>query len=57
MCGVTGMFDPRGDAVPIDELERMTDRIAHRGPDDRGTYAAPGLALGHVRLSILDLTA
>ncbi|HVM05302.1 MAG TPA: asparagine synthase (glutamine-hydrolyzing) [Acidimicrobiales bacterium] len=57
MCGVTGIFDPRGDALPTDELERMTDRIAHRGPDDRGTFVAPGLALGHVRLSILDLSA
>jgi asparagine synthase (glutamine-hydrolysing) len=36
-------------------LERMTDRLRHRGPDDRGTFEAPGVALGVRRLSIVDV--
>jgi asparagine synthase (glutamine-hydrolysing) len=40
------------------ELSRMTDRLLHRGPDDGGTWidADAGIALGHRRLSILDLS-
>ena len=33
----------------------MTDVMTHRGPDDRGTYEAPGIALGMRRLSIVDI--
>ena len=33
----------------------MTDSMTHRGPNDRGTYAAPGVALGASRLSIVDV--
>jgi asparagine synthase (glutamine-hydrolysing) len=36
-------------------LDRMTDMMVHRGPDDRGTYLAPGVALGVRRLSIVDV--
>ena len=36
-------------------LDRMTDAMEHRGPDDRGTYEAPGVALGVRRLSIVDV--
>jgi len=59
MCGVTGFW---GDARQAAELEAsaraMSDRLRHRGPDDAGTWCDPeaGLALGHRRLSILDLS-
>src|SRR6266702_3257237 len=36
------------------ELEAALDAIAHRGPDGRGTWRAPGIALGHVRLAVTD---
>ena len=36
-------------------LDRMTDSMVHRGPDDRGTYEAAGVALGARRLSIVDV--
>jgi asparagine synthase (glutamine-hydrolysing) len=36
-------------------LDRMTDAMRHRGPNDRGTYMAPGVALGVRRLSIVDV--
>ncbi|MGE0668550.1 MAG: XrtA/PEP-CTERM system amidotransferase [Sphingomonadales bacterium] len=56
MCGLAGMFDGRGER-PMDRglLQRMTDAIAHRGPDGAGLFTAPGVALGHRRLSIIDI--
>ena len=41
--------------LPAGVLDRMTDALEHRGPDDRGTYEAPGVALGVRRLSIVDV--
>jgi asparagine synthase (glutamine-hydrolysing) len=45
------------DGSPVDRsrLERMLASIGHRGPDARGLHLEPGLGLGHVRLSIIDL--
>lgn len=58
MCGIAGWLSYQG---PVDAaiLDRMTDRLAHRGPDDRGTYISTEkrVGLGHRRLSILDLSA
>jgi len=57
MCGITGRvnYDP---LRPIDRgvLEAMTGAVAHRGPDAAGYYLAPGIGLGHRRLSIIDLS-
>jgi asparagine synthase (glutamine-hydrolysing) len=57
MCGIAGLFDTRGER-PFDPalIGRMTDVIAHRGPDGDGVHLAPGLALGHRRLAIIDLS-
>jgi asparagine synthase (glutamine-hydrolysing) len=41
--------------VASDVLDRMTDVMTHRGPNDRGTYSADGIALGVRRLSIVDV--
>ena len=56
MCGITGLFDTRGQR-PIDRaaLQRMNDSQLHRGPDDGSLYTEPGLGLGHRRLSIIDI--
>jgi asparagine synthase (glutamine-hydrolysing) len=56
MCGLTGLFDTTG-TRPFgqDLIQRMTDVIAHRGPDGDGFHLEPGLALGHRRLAIIDL--
>jgi len=56
MCGIAGIFHlttPK----PVDpaRVERMCDAIAHRGPDGAGVWTAPGIGLGHRRLSIIDL--
>jgi asparagine synthase (glutamine-hydrolysing) len=55
VCGIAGLFDTRGHARFDDALiQRMTDAVAHRGPDGSGIHIEPGLALGHRRLSIID---
>jgi asparagine synthase (glutamine-hydrolysing) len=56
MCGICGMVDFRGAPVVPDVLRRMTDALAHRGPDGRGVFIDGGVGLGHRRLAILDLT-
>lgn len=61
MCGITGLLSARADTQP-EVLARtvlaMTATLTHRGPDDAGTWvdAEAGVALGHRRLSILDLS-
>jgi asparagine synthase (glutamine-hydrolysing) len=59
MCGIAGYFDRRGIELARgrEVAGRMADAIAHRGPDDHGAWAdAAGVAFGHRRLSILDLS-
>ncbi len=53
MCGIAGVVGPG--ATP-ERAVRMADAQAHRGPDDQGVWSEPGVALGHRRLSIIDLT-
>jgi asparagine synthase (glutamine-hydrolysing) len=56
MCGICGIVTPDLSLVPDRGLlERMRDLIAHRGPDGAGSYLAPGVGLGHRRLSIVDV--
>ncbi len=56
MCGIAGLYYPAL-AKPVDpaRVVLMTDAIAHRGPDGAGVWSAPGVALGHRRLAIIDL--
>jgi asparagine synthase (glutamine-hydrolysing) len=56
MCGICGVYNARTEEpVSPEVIERMTSLIAHRGPDDRGTYFDGSLGLGFARLSIIDL--
>ena len=56
MCGIAGIFHlETAKPVDPDRVRRMTDAIAHRGPDGSGVWTAPGVGLGHRRLSIIDL--
>src|SRR3954463_8347432 len=58
MCGICGVVQMGGEpreVVAPDVLDTMTDEMTHRGPNDRGTYAAPGVAFGVRRLSIVDV--
>lgn len=56
MCAITGIFH-YGTPKPVDaaRVERMNDAMVHRGPDGGGVWTAPGVGLGHRRLSIIDL--
>jgi len=60
MCGICGKIDYNGSPVDENLLRRMTDVLAHRGPDDSDVYlhqqGKVGCGLGHRRLSIIDLT-
>jgi asparagine synthase (glutamine-hydrolysing) len=56
MCGIAGIMDSTGRRpIDADLLRRMTDSIAHRGPDGSGFHLAPGIGLGHRRLAIIDV--
>ena len=61
MCGIAGVFDPRGkiQGSDLEALgEKMHPSLAHRGPDQHGVWidASEGLLLTHRRLSIIDLS-
>lgn len=57
MCGISGFM--YFDGAPVDEalLREMTGVLKHRGPDEEGVYLGAGAALGHRRLSIIDLSS
>jgi len=57
MCGINGIvgMDDTGLARKI--INTMNDTLAHRGPDDHGVFVEPTIALGHRRLSIIDLSS
>ena len=54
MCGIAGFVNDMPIDVKCPVLQRMTDMIAHRGPDSEGHYIDEHAALGHRRLSIID---
>ena len=60
MCGLTGIFStrPRTEASLAADVTAMMTTIAHRGPDDAGSWvdAEAGVALGFRRLAIIDLS-
>ncbi len=51
MCGISGMFASPDEAV----IQRMVSILSHRGPDGNGIWQDSDIALGHTRLSIVDL--
>ncbi len=56
MCGICGYVNLDGRPIAEDRvLSGMMDAIIHRGPDDSGKYIKDNVALGHRRLSIIDL--
>jgi asparagine synthase (glutamine-hydrolysing) len=54
VCGIAGIVGPGASESRARAMARVQ---AHRGPDDEGVWAAPGVALGHRRLSIIDLSS
>ena len=57
MCGIAGIIDFTGRPVMQEELKKMTDSIAHRGPDGEGFFVEGNVGFGHRRLSIIDLSS
>ena len=56
MCGIAGVLDLSGNQRLEDGIiQKMTQAIVHRGPDEEGYFQRPGLALGSRRLSIVGL--
>jgi len=55
MCGIAGILSDTKKAMPKICLDGMLSALAHRGPDDTGRYLGKGIAIGHKRLSIVDL--
>ena len=53
MCGFTGFIGTEKKKKEI--IKKMTDKIKHRGPDGEGYYTDKNIALGHRRLSIIDV--
>lgn len=56
MCGIVGFIDNKKSKEKKEIIKKMADKIKHRGPDDEGYYTDEFIALGHRRLSIIDLT-
>ena len=56
MCGIAGFVNRSGEPADRAIAERMTATLAHRGPDGDGFYVEGPAALGHRRLSIIDLS-
>lgn len=57
MCGIAGIYNRSpSELISRELIDRMTDVLAHRGPDDRGTWLGGNVAFGHRRLAIRDLT-
>ena len=54
MCGIVGFTNKIDDASAV--LEKMMDRIKHRGPDSEGKFIDDNIAMGFRRLSIIDLS-
>lgn len=56
MCGICGQYNYKNQSpVLLDDIQRMTKTVVHRGPDDEGIYIAGPLGFGFRRLSIIDL--
>jgi asparagine synthase (glutamine-hydrolysing) len=56
MCGITGIVNLDGAPVNLELIARMTDAIAHRGPDGDGQHGDGSIGLGNRRLAIIDLS-
>ncbi|MDD5547619.1 MAG: asparagine synthase (glutamine-hydrolyzing) [Candidatus Pacebacteria bacterium] len=56
MCGIAGIMDFKSQKVDGEIIRKMTESMAHRGPNGEGVFLSGNIGLGHRRLSILDLS-
>lgn len=57
MCGIAGILRTDGTPIAPGLVDAMVATLRHRGPDGEGSFFGPGIAFGHTRLAIIDLTA
>jgi asparagine synthase (glutamine-hydrolysing) len=57
MCGINGIYGLKDPAAAKEKIAAMNLCMSHRGPDDQGDFAEEDIALGHRRLSIIDLSS
>jgi asparagine synthase (glutamine-hydrolysing) len=55
MCGIVGFIDKKNQKEKNKIIKEMSNKIIHRGPDSEGIYVDDTIALGHRRLSIIDV--
>ena len=56
MCGIAGILRTDGRQVDREAIESMVATLRHRGPDGDGAFFGEGIAFGHTRLRIIDLS-
>ncbi|PCI21363.1 asparagine synthase (glutamine-hydrolyzing) [Candidatus Wolfebacteria bacterium] len=56
MCGINGIVKLNSEKISDKEIRAMNEKISYRGPDDQGVFLDENVGLGHVRLSIVDLS-
>ena len=57
MCGIAAIVSLSNSSLPSSWIEKMNERVTHRGPDSEGIFLDKNFALGHRRLSIVDTSA
>lgn len=57
MCGINGIFGLSDTSIAKQKVATMNNSLRHRGPNDEGIFAVDSIALGHRRLSIIDLSS
>src|SRR3954464_4715281 len=57
MCGINGIYGLNDAQLAEQKIAAMNNRLMHRGPDDDGVFVESNIALGHRRLSIIDLSS
>jgi asparagine synthase (glutamine-hydrolysing) len=57
VCGITGILNFKNHSAEQSVIQKMTDAVSHRGPDADGFFVEDEIALGHRRLSIIDLSS
>lgn len=56
MCGISLLVNKKESSIPFDYVKSMNERVVHRGPDGEGFHFGKNFAMGHRRLSIVDLS-
>ena len=55
MCGINGIWNFDGSLISKDKIISMNNSLRHRGPDEKNIIINNNIALGHTRLSIIDV--